>query len=96
MYLAPSFPKWQFCVNFGHSLWGEFKTRSLFDANQGTVTKEPIQVPIGPITRARAKRIKESLNRLIQCILTEINSRRPKDNITYGPQGWISIIQALE
>ena len=44
------------------------------DANQGTVTKEPIQVPIGPVTRVRAKRFKESFNGLIQGIWTEINS----------------------
>ena len=58
--------------------------------------KELIQVPIGPITRARAKRFKESLNGLIQGIWTEINSWRPKDDVIHGPQGWISIIQALE
>ena len=27
---------------------------------------DPIQVPIGPITRARAKKFKEAFNRLIQ------------------------------
>ena len=62
------------------------------DANQDTATKEPILVPMGLVTRARAKRFKESLNGLIQSIWTEINSWRPKDDVIHGPQGWISII----
>ena len=57
---------------------------------------DSIQVPIGPVTRVRAKRFEESFNGLIQSIWTEINSWRPKDDVIHGPQGWISIIQALE
>ena len=51
------------------------------DANQGKVTKEPIQVPIRPVTRASAKRFKESVNGLIQSIWAEVNSWRPKDDV---------------
>ena len=66
------------------------------DANQGTVTKEAFQVPIGPVTRARAKRFKNALCGLIQSIWTEINSWMPKNDVPCGPQDWISIIQPLE
>ena len=41
---------------------------------------DPIQVPIGPITRARAKRFKETLNVLIQHIWAEESSWRSKGN----------------
>ncbi|PON52770.1 hypothetical protein PanWU01x14_207310, partial [Parasponia andersonii] len=55
------------------------------DANLGMVTKEPIQVRIGPVRSAQAKRIKESLNELIQSIWIEINSWKPKDDVPHGP-----------
>ena len=41
----------------------------LFDANQQVVpsnSNDPFQIPSGPITRARAKQIKEALNGLVQ------------------------------
>ena len=50
---------------------------------------DPVQVPIGPVTRARAKRFKESLNGLIQHIWA-------KDNSTHELQGVVSMIQAVE
>ena len=39
---------------------------------------------------------KETLNGLIQNIWVEVNSWRPKEGPLHVPQGWISIIQALE
>jgi hypothetical protein len=36
------------------------------DGDQGTTSKDLIQVPIGPVTRARAKKFKDVLNGLIQ------------------------------
>ena len=36
------------------------------DENQNALPKDPLQVPVGPITRARAKKFKEALNGLIQ------------------------------
>ncbi|PKI61546.1 hypothetical protein CRG98_018042, partial [Punica granatum] len=36
------------------------------DANRSTTSRDPVQVPIGPITRARAKKFKDELNGLIQ------------------------------
>ena len=67
--------------------------------DEGTTNKwnaNPIQVSIGPITRVRAKKLKETLNGLIQNIWIEVNSWRPKEDGLHIPQGWISIIQALK
>ena len=36
------------------------------DENKGATSRDPLHVPVGPITRARAKRFKEALNGLIQ------------------------------
>ncbi|PKI54890.1 hypothetical protein CRG98_024721 [Punica granatum] len=36
------------------------------DANRNTTSRDPVQVPIGPITRARANKFKDELNGLIQ------------------------------
>jgi hypothetical protein len=36
------------------------------DGDQGTTLKDLAQVPIGPVTRARAKKFKDVLNGLIQ------------------------------
>ena len=59
---------------------------------------DPIQVSIGPVTRARAKRFKETLNGLVQHIYTKVHSCRPKGKSiygpTHGPQAWITLIQA--
>ena len=35
---------------------------------------EPIHVPVGPVTRARAKRFKEELNNLVQRVLQQEES----------------------
>jgi len=34
---------------------------------------DPLEVPIGPITKAREKKIKEALNRLVQNIWSKMN-----------------------
>ena len=36
------------------------------DENKEATSRYPMRVPVGPITRARAKRFKEALNGLIQ------------------------------
>ena len=36
------------------------------DGDQGTASKDLVQVPIGPVTRAQAKKFKDVLNGLIQ------------------------------
>ena len=67
---------------------------SLGDENQQAF-KDPLHVPVGPITRARSKKIKETLNGLIQEILADSNAGHSK----LGPkkdEGEINLIQAIE
>ena len=40
--------------------------------------KDPLHVPIGPITKARSKKIKKAFNGLIQEILVDSNARHYK------------------
>ena len=57
--------------------------------------KDPLHVPVGPITKAKSKKIKEALNRLIQEIWADSNTGRSK----LGPkedEGVINLIQAIE
>ena len=54
-----------------------------------------MHVPVGPITKARSKKIKEALNELIQEIWADSNARHSK----LGPkedEGIINLIQAIE
>ena len=64
------------------------------DENQQAL-KNPLHVPVGSITRARSKKIKEALNGLIQEIWADSNTRHSK----LGPkedEGVINLIQAIE
>ena len=57
--------------------------------------KDPLHVPVGPITKARSKKIKEALNRLIQEILADSNTGYSR----LGPkedEGVINLIQVIE
>ena len=57
--------------------------------------KDPLHVPLGPITRARSKKIKEALNGLIQEIWADSNAGHSK----LGPkedEGVINLIQAIK
>jgi hypothetical protein len=58
------------------------------DGDQGTTSKDLIQVPIGPVTRARAKKFKDVLNGLIQELWAQANSWRQQRIVT--------LIQVLE
>ena len=62
------------------------------DENQ-QVLKDSLHVLIGPITRARSKKIKEALNELIQEILANSNTRNSKLGPKEG-EGIINLIQA--
>ena len=53
---------------------------------------DPIQVPVGLVTRAQAKKFKEALNRLIQASSAQSNSWRPVEGIAHDK----CTIQALE
>ena len=57
---------------------------------------DPIQVPVGPITRARAKKFKEALNGLIHEIWNQVNLCKPIDQGPRQPQRCINLIQILE
>ena len=57
--------------------------------------KDPLHVPVGPITKARSKKIKEALNGPIQEIWADSNVGHSK----LGPkedEGVINLIQAIE
>ena len=57
--------------------------------------KDPLHVPVGPITRARSKKTKESLNGLIQEIWADSNTGHSK----LGPkedESVINLIQAIK
>ena len=64
------------------------------DKNQQAF-KNPLHVPVGPITKAGSKKIKEALNGLIQEILADSNAGHSK----LGPKEdkrVINLIQAIE
>ena len=65
------------------------------EENQQAPLKDPLHVPVGPITRARFKKIKEVLNGLIQEIWTNSKTGHSK----FGPkedEGVINLIQAID
>jgi hypothetical protein len=69
---------------------------SVFDGDQGTTSKDLVQVPTGPVTRARAKKFKDVLNGLIQELWAQANSWRPIEHDTRGQQRIVTLIQVLE
>jgi hypothetical protein len=66
------------------------------DEDQGTASKDLVQVPIGPVTRARAKKFKDVLNGLIQELWAQANSWRPIEHDPRGQQRIVTLIQVLE
>jgi hypothetical protein len=66
------------------------------DGDQGTALKDLVQVPIGPVTRARAKKFKDVLNGLIQEFWAHANSWRPNEHDPRGQQRIVTLIQVLE
>uniref|UniRef100_A0A2N9H4I9 CCHC-type domain-containing protein n=1 Tax=Fagus sylvatica TaxID=28930 RepID=A0A2N9H4I9_FAGSY len=63
------------------------------DGDQGTTSKDLVQVPIGPVTRARAKKFKDVLNGLIQELWAQANSWRPIEHDPRGQQRIVTLIQ---
>ena len=57
---------------------------------------DPIQVPIGPVTRARAKKFQNALNGLIQEIWAQASTWRPIDGDERNLQPLTSMIQVQE
>jgi hypothetical protein len=66
------------------------------DGDQDTTSKDLVQVLIGPVTRARAKKFKDVLNGLIQELWAQANSWRPIGHDPPGQQRIITLIQVLE
>ena len=72
----------------------EERSSGRLDENQQAFN-DPLHVPVGPITKARIKKIKEALNGLIQEIWVDSNAGHSK----LGPnedEGVINLIQAIE
>jgi hypothetical protein len=65
------------------------------DGDQGTASKDLVQVPIGPVTRARAKKFNDVLNELIQELWAQANSWRPNEHDPRGQQRIVTLIQVL-
>ena len=63
---------------------------TLDDENQQELLKDPLHVPVGPITRARSKKIKEALNGLIQDICADSTTGHNK----LGPKEDEGIIES--
>ncbi|KAB1199275.1 hypothetical protein CJ030_MR0G025470 [Morella rubra] len=55
-----------------------------------------VQVPIGPVTRARAKKFKDVLNGLVQELWVQANLWKPIEHDPRGPQRMLTLIQVLE
>jgi hypothetical protein len=68
----------------------------LNDGDQGTILKDLVQVPNGPVTRARAKKFKDVLNELIQELWAQAISLRPIERDPHGQQRIVTLIQVLE
>jgi hypothetical protein len=66
------------------------------DGDQGTTSKDFIQVPIGPVTRAPSKKFKDVLNGLIQELWAQANSWRPIEHDPRRQQRIVALIQVLE
>jgi hypothetical protein len=67
------------------------------DGDQGTTSKDLAQVPIGQVTRARAKKFKDVLNKLIQELWAQANLWRPIEHDPRGQQRIaVTLIQVLE
>jgi hypothetical protein len=66
------------------------------DEDQGTTSKDLAQVPIGPVTRARAKKFKDVLNGLVQELWAQANSWMPIEHDPRGQQRIVTLIQVLE
>ena len=64
------------------------------DENQQAF-KDPLHVPVGPIIRARSKKIKEALNGPIQEIWADSNAGHSKLGLKED-EGVINLIQAIE
>ena len=63
------------------------------DAERGTKSSDPI--PVGPMTRAQAKKLREALNGQIQATWAQVNSGMPIEGDERFFLRWSTIIQAV-
>ena len=72
---------------------------NLIDADQPNTkcnhANDPLEVPIGPITRARAKKLTEALNGLVQNIWSKMDLERLGTFKEHG-QSLIHLVQVQE
>jgi hypothetical protein len=74
----------------------------MFDGHHGRPNlKDPLQVPDGPITRSRAKKIKEAMQGLVQSTRVEfsnLSSKTPtfKMSLKEKESALIHVIQAID
>ena len=70
------------------------------DADQSNTKRNhannPLEVPIGPITRGRAKKLKEALNALVQNIWSKMDLERLEKFKEYEGQPLIHLVQVHE
>jgi hypothetical protein len=66
------------------------------DGDQDTTSKDLVQVPIGLVTRVRAKKFKDVLSGLIQVLWAQANSWRPIEHDPRGQQRIVTLIQVLD
>jgi hypothetical protein len=83
-------------ISFWYQSFGSKISFVYLDGDQGTTSKDLIQVPIGPVTRARAKKFKDVLNGLIQELWAQANSGRPIEHDPQRQQRIVTLIQVLE
>ena len=87
-------PNWLYGA-FGGKIVLDENFAQFCDENQQALLKDPLHVPVGPITRARSKKVKEVLNGLIQDIWADSTTGHSK----LGPkedEGVINLIQAAD
>jgi hypothetical protein len=96
---------WTYPCHVGDDLRANPSQKGENDANQGAghanhargneveVTQDPLSLPSGPITRLRAKRFKEALNRLIE--ENGANSKKTKMG-SNNNQGLVHVIKAID
>ena len=94
-----SWPNWLYGA-FGGKIvpvknFAQFCLKCPIDESQQALLKDPLNVPVGPSTRARSKKIKEALNGLVQDIWADSTTGHSK----LGPkedEGIINLIQAAD
>ena len=82
--LVNCFLEWNIDRKLSTIIVDNCSTNDVIDGDQDTVSKDLVQIPIGSVTRARAKKFKDVLNGLIQELWAQANSWRP---IEHDPRG---------